>query len=187
MSDQHEPITALLARWSGGDAAAGDEVLPLVYRELRAIARARFRQESPGHTLQPTALVHETFLKLQGQGRVHWQSRGHFLSVAAHLMRRILIDHARERGAAKRGGGRQRVTLGDVALEIDGEVDVLALDAALERLAAEDPRSARIVELRFFAGMTVAETAAALGVSEPTIKRDWAFARAWLAEELRVP
>ncbi|MCB1055276.1 MAG: sigma-70 family RNA polymerase sigma factor [Acidobacteria bacterium] len=186
MPDQHEPITDLLARWSGGDAAAGDEVLPLVYRELQAIARVRFQQESPGHTLQPTALVHETFLKLQGQGRVHWQSRSHFLSVAAHLMRRILIDHARERGAAKRGGGQHRVTLDDVALELEREVDVLALDTALDKLADEDPRSARIVELRFFAGMTVPETAAVLGVSEPTVKREWAFARAWLAEELRV-
>jgi len=156
----------------------------MVYRDLRAIARARFRREGPGHTLQATALVHEAYLKIQGQGRVRWKSRAHFLSVAAQVMRRILIDHARERGAVKRGKGMVRIPLDEGLIELEAGVDVLALDEALEKLASQDPRSARIVELRFFAGMTVPETAGVLEISEPTVKREWAFARSWLAEEL---
>jgi RNA polymerase sigma factor (TIGR02999 family) len=149
------------------------------------LARERLRREGPGHTLEATALVHELYLKLAGQHRASWHSRLHFLRVAAQMMRRILIDHARIGSAQKRGQGLKRVELEDMAIELDEAVDILALDEALARLAAEDARAAEVVELKFFAGLGVPEIAAALGVSEPTIKRDWARARAWLWAELR--
>lgn len=188
-------MTGLLTAWGAGDRAALDALLPLVYDELRRQARAALRREGAGHTLQPTALVHEAYLRLadvRSQGRPGpWRSRGEFFGIAARCMRQVLVDAARTRQAAKRGGGVHAVTLGDAdAVATDpgsGEiagVDVLALDAALERLAALDPEQARLVELRYFAGLTIADTAAALGVSAATVSREWSVARRWLRREL---
>jgi RNA polymerase sigma factor (TIGR02999 family) len=179
-------VTRLLLAWSGGDAGARDALLPLVYHELRRVARHHLRHERPGHTLQPTALVNEAYLKLVGLSRVKWQDRAHFFAVAARLMRRILVDHARGRAAAKRGGVRTAMTLDDaVAFSREPDLDVVALDAALARLAELDPRQERIVELRFFSGLEVDETARVLGISTATVKREWRTARAWLYRELR--
>jgi RNA polymerase sigma factor (TIGR02999 family) len=179
-------ITALLERWSGGDDGALDQLLPWVLRDLRKMAARQLGEERAGHTLQPTALVNETYLRLVGQRRVQWKNRAQFFAIAATLMRRILVDHARGRGARKRAG--QRVTLGsgvDIGVPPDRGIDALALDAALERLEAMAPRQARIVELRFFSGLSVEEVAAALEFSPATVKADWALARAWLYRELR--
>jgi RNA polymerase sigma factor (TIGR02999 family) len=179
-------VTRLLLAWSGGDAGARDALLPLVYHELRRVARQHLRHERPGHTLQPTALVHEAYMKLVDLRRLRWQGRAHFFAVAARLMRRILVDHARGRAAAKRGGGRRMIALqglGEASPE--PELDVVALDEALARLAALDPRQERIVELRFFAGLDVEETARVLGISPATVKREWRTAKAWLYRELR--
>lgn len=176
-------ITRLLLELGPDNPDAADRLVPLLYTELRALAQRHMRAERAGHTLQPTALVHEAFLRLVDQNRAQWQNRAHFLAVAARTMRRILVDHARRHGARKRDGG-QRVTLhGDIALEAPA-VDVLELDAALERLREVDERAQRVVELRFFGGLDVPGTAAVLGVSPATVKRDWRFARAWLAREM---
>jgi len=162
-----------------------DSLLPLVYKELRRLAAAYLRREKPGQTLQPTALVNEAYLRLMKDRPGRWQNRAHFCAIAAHSMRQILIERARARGAAKRGGARHRVTLDDalVAGE-DRSIDLLALDEALERLAAIDPEQARLVELRFFGGLTVEETAEAMDISPATVKRHWTIAKAWLSREL---
>jgi RNA polymerase sigma factor (TIGR02999 family) len=181
-------ITQLLARWSRGEQEALEELLSLVYGELRRIAGRQLRGERREHTLAPTALVHEAYLRLVNQRRANWQNRAQFFGVAAELMRRILVDHARTRGAAKRGGSATFLPL----QEADGRggsaavVDVLAIDTALTRLAALDAEQARLVELRFFAGLTVEEIALLLGRSERTVKREWRLARAWLFSELRL-
>ena len=156
-----------------------------VYSDLRRLARGYLRRERSGHSLPPTALVHEAYLKLVDQRRVRWQNRAHFFAIAAHLMRRILVDHARAHDAAKRGGGTT-IPLADIDAGADPPgIDVLALDAALDKLARIDPRQSRLVELRFFGGLTVDETAAVLGIAAITVKRDWALARTWLYRELQ--
>jgi RNA polymerase sigma factor (TIGR02999 family) len=177
-------ITELLRAHAEGDAAALDSVLPLVYDELRRIARGRLRREQKGHTLAPTELVHEAFLELV-PGRVDWRSRTHFFAIASRAMRNVLIDHAVRRGAAKRGGGAQPVTLDERMGALDNSVDeLIALGVALERLEQVDARQARVVECRFFGGLSLDETAEALGISAATVSRDWTFARAWLHREL---
>ena len=162
-----------------------DSLLPVVYQELRRLAAAYLRRERPGQTLQPTGLVHEAYLRLMKDRQDRWQNRAHFCAIAANAMRQILIERARARGALKRGGAQPRVTL-DEALVAGGEqsFDILALDRALEKLAAIDAEQARLVELRFFGGLTVEETAEAMSISPATVKRHWAVARAWLAREL---
>ena len=180
-------ITELLAAWGAGDRSALQRLLPLVYDELHRVAARRLARERRGHTLQPTALVHETYLKLVDQRRARWEGRAQFYGVAAELMRRILVDHARARGTAKRGAGQAPLSVADVdppAAEAAGALDVLALDGALQRLAAVDARLARVVELRYFGGLSVPETAEVLQSSPATVKRDWALARAWLFREL---
>jgi RNA polymerase sigma-70 factor, ECF subfamily len=162
-----------------------DSLLPLVYHELKRLAAGYLRREKPGQTLQPTALVHEAYLRLMKDRPDRWQNRAHFCAIAAHSMRQILIERARARGAAKRGGPRARVTLDEGLLAgEDRSIDLLALDEALERLAALDPEQARLVELRFFGGLTVEETAEAMDISPATVKRHWTVARAWLTREL---
>jgi RNA polymerase sigma factor (TIGR02999 family) len=178
-------VTALLVAWSDGDETARSRLVDAVYDELRRVARRHLKRERDDHSLAPTALVHEAYLRLVDQRRVRWQSRAHFFGVAAQLMRRILVDHARSRAAAKRGSGRTVVLEGVEMQTAPLDVDVLALDAALDRLAAIDARQSRLVELRFFAGLTVEETAAALDIAPITVKRDWAHARAWLFRELQ--
>jgi RNA polymerase sigma factor (TIGR02999 family) len=180
-----QAVTALLRAWGAGDPGASDALVPLVYAELRRQAALALRREDEGHTLQPTALVHEAWLRLAGQRNGRWQSRTQFLAVAAQMMRRVLVDHARTRRALKRDGGVQ-VTLADAehAAAPSDQVDVLALDEALERLAILDTRKARLVELRYFAGLSIPEAAAALGVSQATVIREWAIARMWLRREL---
>ncbi|HUQ82869.1 MAG TPA: sigma-70 family RNA polymerase sigma factor [Gemmatimonadaceae bacterium] len=180
-------MTELLRQWSLGDRSAGEGLMAAVYDELHRQASRAMGRENPEHTLQATALVSEAYLRLIDQRRVQWRNRAHFFGVAAQLMRRILVDHARGRLAAKRGGGVHALTLGDAGATDepnDTEVDILALHEALERLAAMDPQQARIVELRYFGGLTIDDSAEALGVSAATIKRDWAVARAWLRREL---
>jgi RNA polymerase sigma factor (TIGR02999 family) len=177
--------TALLASHAAGDGRAADELLPLVYRELRALAAHYLRGERPGATLQPTALVHEAYLRLVDQERIDWQGKTHFYAMAATQMRRILVERARARDAVKRGGGGRRVTLTEaLASTADPSVELLALDQALVRLAARSPRQAQVAELRLFAGLLPRETALCLGVSERTIKEDWRVARSWLMKEL---
>lgn len=184
-------VTGLLIAWCEGDSAALDALLPVVYAELRRQARRALRREAAGHTLQPTALVHEAYLKLVDQRPTRWQGRAQFYGVAARCMRQVLVDAARTRRAAKRGGGARPITLGDaegIAASADaGEAscdDVLALDAALVRLAELDPDQARVVELRYFAGLTLDDTAATLGISAATVSREWTVARRWLRREL---
>lgn len=178
-------ITRLLHDWNGGDPAAVERLLPLVYDELRKLARAQLRRERPDHTLQPTALVHEAFLRLANQRETAGTNRSQFFSLGARLMRRVLVDHARARQAEKRGGPVARLSLEGLDIEIpETPVDLLDLDRALDRLAGSFERPARIVELRFFAGLEVEEIAGLLAISERTVKRDWSFARAWLLREL---
>jgi RNA polymerase sigma factor (TIGR02999 family) len=178
-------VTELLHAWSQGDRAALEKLLTLVYPELHQQAERFMRAQSPGHTLQVTALIHEAYLRLAGGQRVDWQSRAHFFGVAGKAMRSILVDHARARLAAKRGGGAGPMTLGaGAAAASESEVDVLALDEALGRLATLDPDQSRLVELRYFAGLGIEETAEVLGVSAATVKRRWRVARAWLKREL---
>jgi RNA polymerase sigma-70 factor (ECF subfamily) len=190
------PVTDTFLRWRSGDASALDDLLPRVYDELRALADAYMRRERPGHTLQPTALVHEAFLRLLRLPPGSVQSRVHFFALAAQAMRRILADHARRHRAAKRGGSAVRVPLelvegtpgaavAGIPAAAQSEVAADDLDAALEDLAKLDPRQARVVELRFFGGLSIEETAEVLGVSTATVKRDWLVARAWLHRELR--
>ncbi|HLA76656.1 MAG TPA: sigma-70 family RNA polymerase sigma factor [Vicinamibacteria bacterium] len=181
-------LTGLLIAWSDGDQDAFDQLITLAYGELRRQARLFLRREKVGHTLQPTALVHEAFLRLAGQNRVRWQNRQQFFAVAAQAMRRVLVDWARARGSVKRGEGRTRVTLEENHLpSAAASVDVESLDRALDALAALDPRQARLVELRYFGGLTATEAAQILGISLATAKRDWAVARAWLFRELAGP
>ena len=181
-------VTELLLAWGAGDRAAFDVLIPIVYRELRRQAQRALRQERAGHTLQPTALVNEAYLRLVDQSRARWQSRTQFFAVAAQVMRRVLVDRARARRSAKRGGGAHHVTLSEGSSAAEraetNDVDVLALDEALGRLTTLDPLKVRLVELRYFAGLTVAETADALGVSPSTVSREWAVARRWLRREL---
>lgn len=189
-------VTELLRAWGAGDAQASESLVRLVYAELRRQARLVLRREGEGHTLQPTALVHEAWLRLGGQHDARWESRTQFFAIAAQMMRRALVDHARTRRAVKRGGGAVQVSLGDGARAVrehgaraaEGTsldaVDVIALDDALARLADLDPQKARLVDLRYFAGLSIPEAAAALGVSPATVGREWAIARMWLRREL---
>ena len=176
-------VTQLLLAWERGDEAARDELIPLVYDALRRIARHRLRGERAGHTLQTTALINEAYLRLVDQS-VPWQSREHFFGIAARLMRQILVDHARARQRLKRGGDRQQISLACVEAVPAQAADVLALNDALETLAAVDPQKSRIVELRFFGGLTIEETAQVMGISTPSVERGWRAARAWLQTEL---
>jgi RNA polymerase sigma factor (TIGR02999 family) len=178
-------ITGLLLAWSSGDEAARSRLVELVYDELRRVAQRQLRRERPDHSLTATALVHEAYVKLVDQSRVHWHNRAHFFSIAAHIMRRILVDHARARTAAKRDDAAT-IALEDVdVVTAPIDIDILALDSALEKLARLDSRQSQLVELRFFAGMTVEEIAGVLDVAPITVKRDWALARAWLFRELQ--
>ena len=178
-------VTQLLAKVGAGNQAAFDEVFPLVYAELRRIAAREMRREKPGRTLQTTALVHEAYLRLLKDASLSFENRAHFLGIAAHAMREILIEHARARSARKRGGGAVRLTLDDLVAPVPAlSIDVLALDEALQRLAGLDQRHARVVELRYFGGLSVEETAVALELSPATVKRAWTIARAWLYREL---
>ncbi len=193
-------ITRLLLEWRGGDPAALSALFPLVYEELRIMAARHLRGERQAHTLQRTALVHEAFLRLVDQKQVDWQGRSQFFAIASQMMRRILVDHARRRLAQKRGGNAQRLSLEDIAgdegehaagqaldalaLTEDPRVDLASIDAALQRLEAMDPGQGKLVELRFFGGLSIGDTAQVLGVSPATVKREWAIARAWLQREL---
>ena len=178
-------VTELLRAWRSGDTQAGDRLVRVLYRELHDMARRRLRGERPGMTLQTTALVHETYLRLVDQRRVEWRDRGHFLALAATMMRRVLVDHARARRAGKRGAGEPLITLTDAASAgVNSADQVLDVDRAIERLAGAFPRPARVVEMRFFGGLELEEIGAVLGITERTVKRDWAFARAWLAREM---
>jgi RNA polymerase sigma factor (TIGR02999 family) len=180
-----KPVTALLRAWSSGDEAARDQLMPLIYEELRRRAANHLRRERREHTLQPTALVHEAYLRLVQQD-VAWKNRAHFFGLASEMMRRILVDHARGRKADKRAGGWTRVELDDaVALSAQREIDLVLLDQALGELTALDPRHGRIVELRFFGGLTLEQTAEVLRLSPATVKRDWTLARAWLFRRLK--
>ena len=182
----HAPITQLLIAWSDGRRDALEDLVPLVYEDLRRMAAGYMRREPVAHALQPTALVHEAYVRLIDQRQVKWRNRAHFFGVAAGMMRRILVDQARLRRAEKRGGQWQRVTLSgvDVPAETPQAIDVLALHEALERLAAFDPRQERLVELRYFGGLTIEEAAEVLGISEKTVAREWTIAQAWLRAEL---
>ena len=178
-------VTRLLKAWSGGDRDALARLLPLVYDELRRRAQAQMRQERAGHTLQPTALVHEAFLRLVDQKAIDWKDRAHFFGVAARAMREVLVDHARRRGAGKRGGGEPRLTLGGAAtVATEQNFDILAFDLALERLTALDERQGRLVELRVFGGLTIEEAAKVLDCSHATVSREWRHAEAWLHREM---
>ncbi len=200
-----QPVTQLLASWRGGNQAALGELTGLVYQELRSLAQRHLRRERPNHTIQRTALVHEAFVRLVNQQSVDWQSRAHFFGLASNLMRRILVDHARARLASKRGGGMVAVSLDEITnpsdpmdthsptgpshaepAHIDSETDedVTAIDAALTRLNVLDERQAKIVEMRYFGGLTIEETAQVLDISDATVKREWTLARAWLRREL---
>jgi RNA polymerase sigma factor (TIGR02999 family) len=179
--DEDVKATALLLASASGDQQAREQMLPLIYDELRRLAASYLRRERPDHTLQPTALVHEAYMRLIDQRQVDWSNRAQFIGLAAVMMRRILVNHARDRIAAKRGGSAERVPLTIVAEQIGApEVDLLGLDEALDRLAALDGRKSRIVELKFFGGLTMDEIAATVGMSRATVERDWTFARAWL-------
>ena len=178
-------VTALLMDWSNGDRDALERLMPLVYEELRSIARRHLSREDPSHTLQSTALVHEAYLRLVDQERVQWQNRAHFFAVAAQMVRRILLDHARRQNAEKRGGKAAVLTLDEgLVAEPQRDIDLVALDEALNALAELDAQQARVVELRFFAGLTIAETAEAMGISGRTVQRDWITAKAWLFDRL---
>jgi RNA polymerase sigma factor (TIGR02999 family) len=178
-------ITRILESIEHGDPRAADELLPLVYEELRKLAAARMAQENPGHTLQPTALVHEAWLRLVGDENVRWDGRAHFFGAAAEAMRRILIDRARRRNARRHGGDQQRVDFPAVEIAApDDDDQILAVNEALEKLAAQDKLKAELVKLRYFAGLTIEEAAQVLRISEPTAKRYWTFAKAWLHREI---
>lgn len=186
MNDQStSEVTQVLRRISKGEREAVEQLVPMIYDEFRALAGSYLRRESPGHTLQPTALVNEAFLKLVDQKNVDWQGRSHFFAVGAQAMRRILVDHARGKSREKRGGDRQKISLNEeITLSPQRDEDLLAVDEALVKLSKIDPRQARIVELRFFGGMTVQEVAEVLGVSKRTVEAEWTMVRAWLRREL---
>jgi RNA polymerase sigma-70 factor, ECF subfamily len=183
-SNPHD-VTKLLKAWSGGDQQALNDLLPAVYQEVRKLARSYLRRERADHTLQATALVNEAYLRLVDQREVEWNNRAHFFGIAAQVMRRVLVDHARMRKADKRGSGEQPVLLDEALVAApDAHLDLVAVDDALAALAALDPRQAKIVELRFFGGLSIEETAEVANVSPATVKREWAAARAWLRREL---
>ncbi len=183
-------VTRILAELNQGDGSATERLLPLVYDELRALAGSYFARRQAGHTLQPTALVHEAYVKLAGS-EGQWQNRAHFMAVAAKAMRQILMNHARDKAAVKRGGGAAKITIVEAVTPVTGEsdagrqLDLIALDEALTKLAAVSERQARITELRFFGGLTIADTAHVVGVSTTTVEDDWHMARAWLGRELQ--
>lgn len=180
-----ENVTQLLVNWRNGDETALDQLMPIIYDELHRLAKRYMSRERRNHTLQTTALVNEAYLRLVGQGQAEWRNRAHFFGVAAQVMRHVLVDHARSRQYAKRGGEARRVTLDDnLAISHEDQIEVLALDEALNRLAALDERKGRIVELRYFGGLSVEETAEVLELSAITVKRDWLKAKAWLYREL---
>jgi len=186
MTEPTLDVTKLLAAWTAGDPEALDRLLPVVYDELRRLARNRMRLERPGQSLQPTALVNEAYMRLARMKRLQWQDRAHFFGLCGRLMRHILVDAARARKFAKRAGGGVRVAFDEAILPLASrDPDVVALDDALTALEDMDPRKSRVVELRFFAGLSVEETAAVLGVSTDTVSRDWKFAKTWLYRELR--
>jgi RNA polymerase sigma factor (TIGR02999 family) len=180
-------VTQILSQIETGDSSAAEQLLPLVYDELRKLAAAKLSHEKPGQTLQATALVHEAYLRLVDTSQAqHWNSRGHFFAAAAEAMRRILVNRARDKGRLKRGGQLQRVDLDKIELATDApDDDLLAIDESIELLATENPECADVVKMRFFAGLSIDETAAALGISASTTKRHWAYARAWLFDALR--
>jgi RNA polymerase sigma-70 factor (ECF subfamily) len=180
-------VSQLLVEWGRGDQEALSRLMPLVYDELRRLASRNLRRERPDHTLQTTELVHEAYLELVDQQRANWQNRAQFFAIAAQLMRRILVDYARSHRAAKRGGNHIKLSLDEAAAMSDEKsADLLALDEALDRLATIDPQQSRVVELRVYGGLSVEETAAALGISPRTVKREWSMARAWLYQQLKV-
>jgi RNA polymerase sigma factor (TIGR02999 family) len=182
-----QEITLLLQRWSDGDEQALEKLTPILYRELHRMAHRYMRQERPGHTLQTTALINEAYLRLIGWKNVHWQNRSQFFGVSAQLMRKILVDFARSRNYAKRGAGARVISLEDAPVVApDRDRDILALDGALERLAVIDPRKSQIVELRFFGGLSLEETAAILKVSSRTVRREWDLAKTWLGRAMSV-
>lgn len=185
MPESPATVTELLHAWSDGDKAALDQLVAVVYDELRRQASRYLRREQGGHTLQTTALVNEAYMRLVDQKNIRWQNRAQFFGIAAQLMRRILVDHARAKHRAKRGGRDIRVTLDEaMAIAANQEIDLIALDAALERLAQIDEQQSKVVEMRFFSGLNVEETAEVLGVSPATVKRDWNVAKAWLYREM---
>ncbi len=178
-------VTQLLAKLSTGDSEVSTRLITLVYSELRAMAGRCMRRERPSHTLQATVLVHEAYLRLAGQDRIQWQNRAHFFGIAARVMRRILLDYAREHRAAKRGGAATRIAFDEALLVSDDHLEgILILDESLQKLAALDPEQSRLVELRFFAGMNVEEIAEVMGISTATVKREWSHAKAWLRREM---
>jgi RNA polymerase sigma factor (TIGR02999 family) len=185
LSSPSATITQLLVQWSRGEQQALDALTPLVYQELRRLARRHLRRERPDHTLESTALVHEAYLRLIDQNNIQWQNRNHFFALASELIRRILVDYARNRMAAKRGGQNIKLSLDEaIAAPEKKDLDLVALDDALQALAARDPRQSRIVELRYFGGLTLETTADVLGISLATVKRDWLLAKAFLKREL---
>ncbi len=186
MKENRQEISVILKDWSGGNRASADVLLSLVYDELRKIAGNYLRKERSGHTLQPTALVHEAYMKLIDISDINWQDRAHFFAVSANVMRHILVDHARAKLAEKRGGEAQRIALEDaISLSNEPNIDLLAVDEALKELAEFDEQQSRIVELRFFGGLTIEETAHVVGISPATVKREWAMAKAWLHRKLK--
>lgn len=185
MSDSPGDITALLGQWQGGSQNALDQLTPLVYKELRRLAQSYLRRERPGHTLQGTALVHEAYLRLVDQRQVQWRDRSHFFALSAELIRRILVDHARSKMAEKRGGDQVKLSLEEgMDAPVPGDLDLIALDDALQVLARTDLNQSRIVELRYFAGLSIEETADVLNISPATVKRDWVVAKAFLKREM---
>jgi RNA polymerase sigma factor (TIGR02999 family) len=179
-----QEVSTLLAAWSNHDSTARDALVPIIYGELRRLAHHYMQNERAGHTLQTTALVHEAYLRLTDVDRMQWRDRGHFFAMAATLMRRILVDHARDRACDKRGGGVVFTAIDGKQIGRGTNIDAIALDEALERLAAIDPQQSRVVELRFFGGLTIEETADALDISPATVKREWTWAKAWLYQQL---
>jgi RNA polymerase sigma factor (TIGR02999 family) len=185
MNSSEKDVTQLLMAWNEGDQRARDQIMPLVYNELRRLARNYLRRERPNHTLQPTALVHEAYLRLVNQSRVNWQNRKHFFGIAARAMRQILINHAETRQAAKRGGSAERLSLDALdRIVVKQNVDLIVLNEALKNLECFDPTQGHIVELRFFSGLTIEEIAEVMNISPATVKREWSTARAWLRREL---
>lgn len=185
MTARPKNVTQLLNDWNEGDKTVLDQLIPIVYEELRRQASKYLRRERVGHTLQTTALIHEAYLRLVDQKTVQWQNRAQFFGIAAQLMRRILVDHARTKHRAKRGGSDVRISLNEAMVVMnESQLDLLEIDEALDRLAAIDEQQSRIVELRFFSGLSVEETATALGISPATVKRDWSVAKAWLHREI---